>query len=182
MLPQASHLNGFPQMSVRTHSTNLNSDEKMSCISYASTHQGDSSFREYFSHAWFRSLHEWVGVFIYENKWIFHEYQSHVFFFWKSQKWPFDNVLLGTGRDSCSRQCVRLVAALSLRADTFYRCLRCLKQHQAQLVNKPDMYLLSTLDDTIDISWFGNCYHKKNNVCFICFNIPKYWFQSDLML
>ena len=35
-------------------------------------------------------------------------------FFLKSQKWPFDNVLLGTGRDSCSRQCVRLGAALSL--------------------------------------------------------------------
>ena len=59
-------------------------------------------------------------------------------------------------------------------ADTFCRCLRCLKQHQAHLVNIPDMYLLSTLDDTIDISWFNNCYHKKNNVCFICFNIPKY--------
>ena len=38
-------------MSVRTQSTKLNSDEKMSCISCASTHQGDSSFREYFSHA-----------------------------------------------------------------------------------------------------------------------------------
>ena len=44
---------------------------------------------------------------------MFHEYQSRFLFFLKSQKWLFDNILLGTGRDSCSRQCVRLVAALS---------------------------------------------------------------------
>ena len=44
---------------------------------------------------------------------------NHVFFFLKSQKWPFDNVLLGTGRDSCIRQCVRLVAALSLHCRHF---------------------------------------------------------------
>ena len=59
-------------------------------------------------------------------------------------------------------------------ADTFYRCLRCLKQHQAQLVKIPDMYLLSTLYDTIVISWFANCYRKKNDVCLICINITTY--------
>ena len=38
-------------------------------------------------------------------------------------------------------------------------------------MNIPDMYLLSTLVDALVISWFGNCYHKSNDVCFICINI-----------
>ena len=36
------------------------------------------------------------------------------------------------------------------------------------------MYLLSTLYDTIVISWFANCYRKKNDVCLICINITTY--------
>ena len=96
---------------------------------------------------------------------------THFLFFLKSQKGPFDNVLLDTGHNNCSRQCVRLC---HFTADTFYRCLRCLKQHQAQLVKIPDMYLLSTLYYTIVISWFANCYRKKNDVCLICINITTY--------
>ena len=105
---------------------------------------------------------------------MFHEYQSHVLFFLKSENWPFDNVLLGTGRDSCSRQCVRLVAALSLHCRYVLQMSPLSETTQAQLVNIPDMHLLSTLDDTIVISWFGNCYRNKNDVCFICINITKY--------
>ena len=94
---------------------------------------------------------------------MFHEYQSHVLFFLKSQKWPFDNF--------CWAQDATVVVVNVCGLSQL--CL-CLKQHQAQLVNIPDMYLLSTLDDIIVISWFDNCYHKKNDVCFICFNIAKY--------
>ena len=156
---------------------------KMSCISCASTHQGDSSFREYFSHAWFRSPHEWVGVFMYDNKWLFHEYQSYVFSFSWNHKtgrlitfcWAQDATVVVVNVCGLSQLC-------HFTADTFYRCLRCLKQHQAQLVNIPDMYLLSTLDDTIVISTFANCYRKKNYVCFISINITKYWFLNDLIL
>ena len=43
----------------------------------------------------------------------------HFLFFLKSQKGPFDNVLLDTGHNNCSRQCVRLVAALPLHCRYF---------------------------------------------------------------
>ena len=161
-------------MSVCTHSTKLNCDE-MCCISCASSHQDDSSFREYLSHASFRSLHEWVGVFMYKNKWIFHEYQSYIFSVsWNHKRgrlitfcWTRDTTIVVV--NVCG-----LLQLCHFTVDTFYRCLRCLKQHQAQLVKIPDMYLLSTLYDTIVISWFANCYRKKNDVCLICINITTY--------
>ena len=99
---------------------------------------------------------------------------NHVLFFLKSQKWPFDNFCWAQDATVVVVNVCGLSQLCHVTADTFCRCLRCLKQHQAQLVNIPDMYLLSTLDDIIVISWFDNCYHKKNYVCFICFNITKY--------
>ena len=87
---------------------------------------------------------------------------NHVFFFLKSQKgglitfcWAQDMTVVVVNVCGLSQLC-------HFTPDSFfYRCLPCLKQHQAQLANIPDMYLLSTLDDTIVISWLANCNLRK---------------------
>ena len=63
-------------------------------------------------------MNELVSLFIKINE--FSTSINHTFsLFLKSQKGPFDNVLLDTGHNNCSRQCVRLVAALSLHCRYF---------------------------------------------------------------
>ena len=63
------------------------------CLAGASTRQGVSSCRDYFSYILLVSIHEWVGVIRYENK-LFHKWRSQGFFFLKSKMWLFNDVLM----------------------------------------------------------------------------------------
>ena len=106
-------------VSARTHTAlNWTVIRKMSCRSYASTHEGDSSFRGYLSQL--VSIHEWVGVFKHVNKWLFLECQSQVLSFSRRHKCGC-LITFGwsTGLDSCC-QCVRIVVALLLRCRYFW--------------------------------------------------------------